>query len=647
MSDPLINIQTLLKQTPSEELFRKLKSWIGQCTPEQTARAGRIVKKQLAAENWQTFNQSWPLKKVAVMSNFTADAIVDQLQVLLFAEGIRLQSYIAPYNQYMAEIINPESELYAFEADISLCLLDEQVITQRLPQPWHADDWLNATKQVNKQLPALFQDYQQRVRKPLVINTLPLPRLVYQQIIDYKSRSRISESWRQLNANLCALANSQDGLLILDTDVHLQAPFVSQLRDPRLAQYAQMRMSDELLLAFAHEITAVIRNLCGKTKKALVLDLDNTLWGGILGDDGIEGIELGNGGDGDAYKAFQQLIKQLNSQGILITVCSKNDEAPVQHAFNNHPDMQIKETDISWLCANWQPKPENIRTIAKGLNIGTDSLVFVDDSVFERNSVMHFVPETEVIDLPADVYQYTKALLAQGWFTCLTLGQEDFQRAQKYANEQKRQEFFLGFESMESYLRELNLQVDIFIPDNIAQQRVAQLTQRTNQFNMTTIRMTTGDLQQWSARPDHHVLAIRCRDQFGDNGLVGSVLVRPCDQQKNTAVIENFILSCRVFSRGIEQAVLSDLLTWLLSRGITQVTGLYLSTEKNAKVKDFYLNNGFQAADDNVSAGVFHHDLKTIAPPADWISVQSYLSQQCPQAQIQQEEALHAQPDNS
>lgn len=592
--------------------------------PDQSARVGRVLQ-SLSLENWFQPDVSEgevrpSPKRIAIISNFTCDEIQHHLRTILMAKDIYPEIYVAPYNQYIEEVLNPQSDLYHFKPDVLLCLIDEHIVTDSLQTPWTVEQIESNLTQLSTRLDSLFNTYLSRQSALVVVNTIPLAKGLLNQLIDYKSKNLFSLYWRQFNNRI--LEMNSDQLVIIDTDALLQHRSVNQLRDERLSRYAKMHMSESLLNRIAIELSTIVMNMVGKTKKGLVLDLDNTLWGGILGDDGIAGINLGYGAEGEAFVNFQQALKQIQSQGILLTVCSKNNSDIVLQALHEHTDMVIKKQDLSWICANWEPKHINIQNIAKGLNIGLDSLVFVDDSAFERDSVSHYLPKVEVLDLPLSVENYLECLLDGGYFNCLKLSQEDYSRTEKYQREQERKEFFTQFESMEDYLHGLALSVDLFLADEASIPRISQLTQRTNQFNMTTQRLSTSEVSEAIADNNQRVFGIRCRDKFGDNGIVGAVLLDNLNSPSTAPVFSNFILSCRVFSRGIETAVLEAVLLWLKQSGYQEALGHYIASSKNQKVASFYLNNGFESMGD-IRPGFARHNLAKMTPSCDWISLNS------------------------
>ena len=353
---------------------------------------------------------------------------------------------------------------------------------------------------------------------------------------------------------------------------------------------------------------------------ALFLDLDGTLWGGVLGDDGPDGIELGTGRRGEAFAAFQRVVKQIGSQGVVLAVVSKNEAEPVARALREREGMVLREEDFVRVTANWRPKDENLADLAATLNLGIDSFVFADDSAFECGLVSRSHPDVAVVQLDAEPALHIEKLLADGWFDVREVTAEDRARTARYRQEVVRADFREGFASVQDYLAELDIRVDLDVPSDREVARVSQLTLRTNQFNLTTRRMQHDEVAAWIADPQALVLRITTADRFGENGLVGALFARW--EADKVLRIENMLLSCRVFSRGIEAASLSALLQHARDAGARAVVGEYRPTAKNVIVRDLYSNHGFAAQDGQT----FRHDLQEIAPIPSHLRLTTTLS---------------------
>ncbi len=440
-----------------------------------------------------------------------------------------------------------------------------------------------------------------------MLNTVPLPRAMTAQLVDHRSRAALGAAWRQANVELLRLAERYPSTVVIDLD-----PLLAQgvpAVDPRLHSYARAHLSTPLLTAYAREIGHLGRQVVGALKKCLVLDLDDTLWGGVLGEDGVDGIELSGTHRGDAFTEFQRVVKQLGSQGVLLAVVSKNDQELVDEALRSRAEMVLHAEDFVRIIANWRPKHDNLMALADALNIGVDSLVFVDDSAFECGLVRHELPRVAVVQVGRDPALHIGAVLADGWFDVRELTREDRTRPAAYRDELARKDFLDGFASIEDYLAELGVEVVLAPVAEPQVARTSQMTLRTNQFNLTTTRLQPAEVRALLTEPKALTLAIRSGDRFGDNGLVGAIF---CHRDGDVVHVDNMLLSCRVFARGIEQACLSALLRHARATGATEVRGTYRPTAKNGGVRDFYPRSGFRPVGDDSEALVFRHDLADI-----------------------------------
>jgi FkbH-like protein len=352
-----------------------------------------------------------------------------------------------------------------------------------------------------------------------------------------------------------------------------------------------MNPNPRLAIPFQQWFENQIRTIELKRKKCLVLDLDNTLWGGILGEDGMSGIALGGDYPGKAYKMFQQQILDLSRQGIILAICSKNNLEDVRQLWMTHPDVVLKEEHFALLRINWNNKADNIREIAQELNIGLDSLVFIDDNPAEREIVKNYLPEVTVPDFPGQPYQlplFFKELAAQ-YFSIYALTEEDKQKTEQYKANTQRSNEQRSFTNLEEYICNLKIELKIAEVNNLTLTRAAQMTQKTNQFNLTTHRYTDADLSEM-LQNKHKIFTLSVSDKFGDSGITGLCIVQIVDRD---AYIDSLLLSCRILGKNIENAFLSFILKILQSKGIKKIAADYIPSAKNAQVIDFYEKNGF------------------------------------------------------
>ena len=350
--------------------------------------------------------------------------------------------------------------------------------------------------------------------------------------------------------------------------------------------------------AIAEEISKAWNALKGKRKKCLVLDLDNTLWGGVIGEDGLQGIELSATKEGSRFRDFQKRIKDLKDQGVLLTIVSKNNEEDAIETIREHPDMVLREDDFVIIKSNWEPKQVNILNIAQELNIGLDSLVFIDDNPIERESVKNALPEVNVPDFPKDssMLESFAIEISKRYFPIFKLTDEDLNKTNQYKVEQKRNEIKQKSISIEEYLESLEMKKTFRQIDETDITRAAQLTQKTNQFNLTTRRYTESDIWNMIKSEYHQVWIGELEDKFGSYGKVILAIVK---LEENTAFIDTFLMSCRVMGRNLEKDFLCKIEKEMISRGKTKIKAEYISTPKNSVVKDFWTENGYTQLNNN------------------------------------------------
>jgi len=387
---------------------------------------------------------------------------------------------------------------------------------------------------------------------------------------------------------------------IIDIDKVIARVSVAKAVDFRNYYSSKSLYTADFIKEYVSFITPVFRSINGKTKKGLIFDCDNTLWNGIIGEDGMDGIAMSAATPkGVVYEEVQYLASELASKGVLIGLNSKNNSEDVDEVILKHPDITLKEEQIIIKRVNWDEKAGNLQSIAQQLNIGIDSLVFVDDSDFEINLVKEFVPQVTTIQVPSERYLYPEEMRKKmGLFYSKNETREDTGRVKMYKEELEREAVKSTFHSIEEYFSSLELQLTIYIDHSPLVQRVAQLTQKTNQFNLTTKRYTEADIQQFTESPACHVFAFGVKDKFGDFGITGVAIIK---LESDEAIIDNFLMSCRILGRKIEGKFIDEILQYLSGKGIRIVKSGYIKTQKNAQVVNFFDEIGFtlDSSDDN------------------------------------------------
>jgi len=578
-------------------------------------RAGRLLAR-LDPDEVRAAHADVPVVSVAVTGHGTLGPLVPALTGQLARHGLLLRPYVSGFDAYVFELGDTGSGLYAADPDLTVCVLDPAVVFDEIAVPWTPDDVAAAWDRKLSLIERLAAEHAAAARGPLVLNTVPLTTRYTRQLVDHRSRAALGTAWRRAMLRLLELAERSASVRVVDLDPLLAEGVPAE--DPRMDAYAGMHLSAELLDRYAREVAHIARHTAGRTKKCLVLDLDETVWGGVVGEDGPEGIEVAGGRRGAAFAGFQRAVKQLTAQGVLLAAVSKNDLEPVRKVLAEHPDMTLREDDFVRVVANWRPKHDNLRELADMLNIGLDAFVFADDSPFERGLVRRELPEVAVVPLDDEPALHTVRLLADGWFDVPSVTADDRERPARYREEAARKDFLDGFDTLDGYLRELDLRVRLERAAEADIARVAQLTVRTNQFNLTVDRLSEGDVRKRAEDAGTPVLTVRSADRFGDNGLVGALLLRWAD---GTLWVDNFLLSCRVFGRGIERACLATVLRYAAGEGAAEVRGRYRASAKNGKVADLYPRHGFAEA----GSGEFRHDLADVPEPPGHIRLSTDL----------------------
>jgi FkbH-like protein len=421
-------------------------------------------------------------------------------------------------------------------------------------------------------------------------------------VLDSRDELGQAAIFSEINMRLAELVRTRyKNVYLVDEDRIQSHCGKARATDPRMWFTARMPWGEEMLAGISREYMRYVAAANGLSRKCIVVDLDNTLWGGVVGEDGASGIQLGSEAPGNAYVALQNELEKLSRRGVLLAICSKNNLEDALPVLESHPEMVLRMSHFAAVRINWTAKPANIREIARELNIGLDSLVFLDDNPVERAAVRSELPEVLTPELPSDPAGYRRALLEiMGVFDTLTLTNEDRERNRLYAEQRLRQEARTQLEqsgSLEDYLTDLAITVDIEEANDVSLPRIAQLTSKTNQFNLTTRRYTVAEIshkQSLGAR----VLSARVRDRFGDNGLTAVAIV----ESDGTSVwsIDTLLLSCRVMGRGVETALLSFIVDMARRSGVRQLRGTYLPTAKNSVVRSVYADHGFTLIEETV-----------------------------------------------
>lgn len=534
--------------------------------------------------------------RVAVLGNTTTTQISAFINLFLFAQQIDVEIYEAPYGLLRQEILDPTSDLYSFAPDFVVLATTRRDLGAAPGAFESAEAALAAADAAAGEWEALWRRLHERLGCQIIQNNFDLSPA--QAFGNLDSSHPAAPGYFIGAVNRAMAARAPGWVSVHDLDGLAASVGRWNWGDERFFHLAKLPCAPEHLSIYAHRLAALIGARLGRSRKCLVLDLDNTLWGGVIGDDGLAGINLGQGDAiGEAYVAFQRYAKSLAARGVILAVCSKNEDANAREPFEKHPEMVLKLEDIACFVANWEDKAGNMRRIAQELNIGLDSLVFVDDNPAERKIVRDLAPEVAVPEIPVDPADYVRALDRHRYFEAIAVSSEDFQRTQMYRANAERAATASNVGDIEEFLRSLDMKGWIGPVGDLELDRTVQLIGKSNQFNLTTRRHSTGDIQAMRGDPAWVTRVVKLADRFGDNGLISVCLARA---EADALVIDTWLMSCRVLKRGVEHALLNSLAAEARSRGLAKLRGEYIPTAKNVLVKNHYAGLGFSqiAADE-------------------------------------------------
>lgn len=534
--------------------------------------------------------------RIAILGGSTTSEIKSMLELALLALGIKPAFYESGYNRYYEDVLANNPELWNFKPDVVFIHTTWHNVSEfpgLLETEAEVEDRVRGEmvrfeslwKKIHSQLGAL-----------IIQNNFDLPRLRPLGNLEASETYCRVNFLLRLNAEFAAYARKHSRFLINDILYLCAQVGVAAWHEHSYWYNFHMALSPTATVALARNLAAIVKSAYGKSKKCLVLDLDNTLWGGVIGDDGLQNLILGRDHPvGEAYLDFQKYVKDLQRRGIILAVCSKNDPENAKEGFT-HPDSVLKLEDFATFKANWDPKPDNIREVAKELNIGLDSLVFVDDNPAERAFVAEQLPEVAVPDVGSDVSRFAEVIEQEHYFEVEKVVQEDISRAAYYTSNIQRSDSLATFSNYGEYLASLDMRTEIgsFVP--VYLERIAQLINKTNQFNLTTRRYTSAEVEMMSHDSGFVTLYGRLADKFGDNGLV-SVLIGRITQK--TLEIDLWLMSCRVLNREMELAMFDALVEECQGRGIREIVGVYIPSKKNRMVAGHYASLGFTRVEEN------------------------------------------------
>jgi len=539
--------------------------------------------------------------RLAVLADSTVDHLSPAIRVAGLRRRLLIDLHSGAYGQYRQELLDPTSSVHQFAPQAMLFSITAREALAAVPLAATAGKVDETIARLIGELRALWRRARESYNAAIIQQTFidvtdPLFG-GYDRFVPGAPTRVVA----RLNEHLCEAA-AQDGVLLLDIARATERDGIDAWFDAGRWLQGKLEIAPQAAPLYGDFVARILAAQRGLSKKCLVLDLDNTLWGGVVGDDGLEGIVLGEGSAaGEAYLALQRYAKQLKERGVILAICSKNDAGIVEAVFRGHPEMVLCRSDIAAFLVNWDDKAENLKIIANRLNIGIDSLVFVDDNPVERARIRQSLPMIAVPELPEDVAQYVRCLAEAGYFEAVAFTSEDRHRAEQYAANVEREVLFESAQSMDEFLRGLEMSL-VFGPfTTVDHARIVQLVNKTNQFNTTTRRYSSEEIARITNLPSALTLQFRLLDRIGDNGIVSTMILRPTSDGEGVLEIENWVMSCRVFGRQLEFEAMNVVVEAARERGARALVADYIATPKNNVIKTLYPSLGFVPVNGTVS----------------------------------------------
>lgn len=577
--------------------------------------------RELIAAPAGTSARDTPRVRIALLPSFTVKGLRETLTVKCHEQQVSAEVYEPGYNQYANEILSTDSGLSRFGPDIIflfidlLTILGEDYLLPYVPGHDRRDDWISGNL---REIRSLVASLKTQYKAKIVLHNFNVPTRSPLGILEPKQKCGIIGSVETLNTELRRSYRDDPQVFVFDYN-----GFCSDFGKQRLFNYQMYYLGDirvdfDAIPVLCDYYMPYITTLASKNKKCIVVDLDNTLWGGVVGEAGLEGIQLGPTPQGRPFVEFQKYLLSLNQRGIILAINSKNNFDDAWRVITGHPSMVLRDQNFAAYRINWEDKISNMKGLAAELNIGLDSMVFLDDDKVNQEMVRQALPDVMVVDLPSDPSQYLKTLMELRVFDTFQITEEDLRKGKMYAEQRKRTEFFRETTNIDDYLRGLSMDVTIEKAGSFSIPRISQLCQKTNQFNMTTKRYLDEDIRRMAEDPAFLVYAVSVKDRFGDNGLSGVVIVK---KGPDCWVIDTFLLSCRIIGRRIEDAILGTIMHLAQGQGAGELIGEFRETKKNAPAQGFYRKNGFTLRGTTDSTEQWVFDLKKRFEVPDFIRI--------------------------
>ena len=533
--------------------------------------------------------------RISILSSFTLNGIEEIFQVKCDEKNISSNTFLAGYNQYNQEILDPHSQLYQFQPNLTFLILDTRSILEDL---WYFSYSIDEKQRENfiekkfQEIKNLITIFLKNSNSKLIISNFFIPINSNYGIFETKSNFGLQKMINTLNNNLQDFIQNLDSVYLFDMNGFISKHGENNVFDPKQFLFGDIKISLDFIPYLVNDLMGYVIATLGMSKRCIVLDLDNTLWGGIIGEDEFDGIKLGSDPSGKAFVEFQKYLLGLHNRGILLAINSKNNFDDAIKVIEEHPDMILKKEHFASIKINWNDKVSNIKEISDELNFGLENFVFFDDDPLNREFMKSSLPQVLTVDLPADPSKYVRTIQEMNEFNLLKITDEDNQRGVMYSQQRDRKTLEKSSDNLEDFLKNMDLKITIKKADTFTIPRISQLILKTNQFNLTTKRYSLEEIQKISQNNNMLIGCVQVEDKFGDNGITAAFIV-----EKNGAkewILDTFLLSCRVMGRQIEKSILGYIIKIAKQNNVDKIIANFIPTKKNQPIENFLPNCGFK-----------------------------------------------------
>jgi FkbH-like protein len=537
--------------------------------------------------------------RISILSSFTLNGIEEIFQVKCDEKNISSNTFLAGYNQYNQEILDPHSQLYQFQPNLTFLILDTRSILEDL---WYFSYSIDEQQRENfiekkfKEIKNLITLFLKTSNSKLIISNFFIPIHSSYGIFETKSNFGLQKMINTLNNNLQDYIQNLDSVYLFDMNGFISKHGENNVFDPKQFLFGDIKISLDFIPYLVNDLMGYVIATLGMSKRCIVLDLDNTLWGGIIGEDKFDGIKLGSDPSGKAFVEFQKYLLGLHNRGILLAINSKNNFDDAIKVIEEHPDMILKKEHFASIKINWNDKVSNIKEISDELNFGLENFVFFDDDPLNREFMKSSLPQVLTVDLPTDPSKYVGTIQEMNEFNLLKITDEDNQRGVMYSQQRDRKTLEKSSDNIEDFLKNMDLKITIKKADSFTIPRISQLILKTNQFNLTTKRYSLEEIQKMSQNDDILIGCVQVEDKFGDNGITAAFIV-----EKNGRaewILDTFLLSCRVMGRQIEKSILAYIIKIAKQNNVDKIIANFIPTKKNQPIENFLPNCGFKKEND-------------------------------------------------